>query len=418
MHICSNSLQCDLCIQTDDTFCNFIQQALLNVEGALFSPRIRESVLAAMVDEEWSSTKPMALNQDVIRPRLWKIFWSVVGRSDPLQMETGLQDSFCLFLENSSNASVLSKLAGWQAWLLQFFALPDNAYQGCKILAHNILVRVLYWCYMKTARFPWILQETLLAIEVFPSVFTTSDDSLDRSYSLFSGTLALLTNYSQLFPVTPDMSQVCYSNLPHLFRTLELFLCYCIDWGNRVALSEDSLSQKSRRLIINNLVQNSLVSRGPCQVIVRRQGSTNILSDVITDVDRVVELIAEGSDVGFHHDSASGKFRFHWALNIARKGLTLLKTLHITPEVLFVSSGTVSAEEKRVVNEMSKYCTFLKSLDEFGTALHNQQTSGEILSRADIVQMTRSFLYSKSAEKRSEFVKQLHNRRSSNSDSL
>jgi len=120
-HFCSNSLTCPACYRADSNFLQLIE-TLCNLKPYLLSESIRDCLLAAMIDEEWSPMKPNALNQSVIRPILWSGLFFMARRASAAVSKRILEDAFSMFVQNFKNAISFSSISGWQHFLLPFIA--------------------------------------------------------------------------------------------------------------------------------------------------------------------------------------------------------------------------------------------------------------------------------------------------------
>jgi hypothetical protein len=115
-HMCSSSLTCPICTSIDSNFNQFVKDNLTNPQFA--SEAVMRSLMGTLIDDVWFPIKPIAFNNKVVRPGLWKSYFTVLKNCDiPLKAEF-LRDTYSLFIDNEDNASTLISQRNWLGWIL------------------------------------------------------------------------------------------------------------------------------------------------------------------------------------------------------------------------------------------------------------------------------------------------------------
>jgi len=377
-HFCSNSLTCPACYRADSNFLQLIE-TLCNLKPYLLSESIRDCLLAAMIDEEWSPMKPNALNQSVIRPRLWSGLFFMARRASAAVSKRILEDAFSMFVQNFKNAISFSSISGWQHFLLPFIA--NDFSQETAVLGHNILTRTLYWTFIKSSRFVSVLIETLMIIET-SLISGQPSHSLEKAYGLISALLQSLYGTKDIFAITSfSMTQQIYQNLVTFLDLIEVFLLRTENWGDVSRCQE----------IQSNFLMTESESGSGRKKHVRSVQVCSLSKLQSLDPQKAIEAYRNLSDVGIHYDPDEREFRFRWSLNILKKVFQLLDTLRLSKRY---SDGSVklSSEELKVFQAVYKRESFLNFLVLLQSRLISKQNAGTRLKLSTLNAVIKSAL--------------------------
>jgi hypothetical protein len=115
-HLCSSPLNCPMCISVDNEFNTFVNEYVNN--PAFASESVMRSLMGTLIDEVWFPIKPVAFNNRVVRPGLWKSFFLVL-QNCTLQLKAEfLKDTYSLFIDNEENAFNLINQKSWIRYLM------------------------------------------------------------------------------------------------------------------------------------------------------------------------------------------------------------------------------------------------------------------------------------------------------------
>jgi hypothetical protein len=115
-HLCNSSLTCSICMSIDSSFNSFVQE-ILNAPEFSTDPVMR-SLMGTLIDDVWFPIKPIAFNNQVVRPGLWKSFFCVLKNCEINLKTEFLRDAYSLFIDKEANAFSLIAQRGWISWIL------------------------------------------------------------------------------------------------------------------------------------------------------------------------------------------------------------------------------------------------------------------------------------------------------------
>jgi hypothetical protein len=117
-HMCNSSLKCSICRRVDVEFNAFSQNYLMTSKFS--TEPVMRSLLGALLDDAWHPVKPLPFNNDVVRPGIWKSYFSALTNSEESLFNECLQDAFSLILDNKQNSFDIAGQEGWVKWLIPY----------------------------------------------------------------------------------------------------------------------------------------------------------------------------------------------------------------------------------------------------------------------------------------------------------
>lgn len=192
-HLCYSPLICTICSSVDKQFIEFSSRYLASYQFS--TDQVTRAILGALIDDVWYSVKPVAFNNHVVRPGIWKAFFIAMNNSEESLLEECLQDAFALILDNEQNAKNIMIQKRWISWFLPYLALELD--EQTSRLFFSLISRLIYHSFFALSHeaFSGLLVEIILSIDNY--VFPTRSVSLRIAYQLFYSVCGTLHHKSK-----------------------------------------------------------------------------------------------------------------------------------------------------------------------------------------------------------------------------
>jgi len=232
-HLCRNTLECPKCSRIDKEFVEFSKIYLSGPRGT--NPPVRSSLIAALLDYEWSLQKPIPLNQRVVRPGLWKAYFYFVNGSTPEMLEASLRDMFSLIIDNPDNVSDLVA-QDWVSWFLPYLQLGAR-FSDSILFIVSIMSHVLVQSLLHLEQFPGVLRRFLEVLEQ-----RSAENNYQKlSFNVLNMVVAKVGQSQSKFPLSFAKESTPWANVLSLCSFIRDFVFSSGRWEEDLSSDEELL---------------------------------------------------------------------------------------------------------------------------------------------------------------------------------